>query len=121
MARIYEYKTPGTPGFNIIRPQNEEEQISNEDQKICRSGVGTLLHFIKYPHPDIANAVRELLKCMDKATPAAFKEMKRVMRFILSTKNYGLKINPQPQKSEVIKWQMKVYTDSDWAGDMNSR
>jgi hypothetical protein len=26
------YKTPGTPGFNIICPITPEEQISDEDQ-----------------------------------------------------------------------------------------
>jgi hypothetical protein len=58
---------------------------------------------------------------MDKATPAAFKEMKRVMKFIVSTKDYGLQIAPVRPKSEVIKWNMVVYTDSDWAGDKDNR
>jgi hypothetical protein len=43
--------------------------------------VGSLLYLIKYSRPDIANTVRELAKCMDGATPAAFNEMKRVIRF----------------------------------------
>ena len=61
----YDYKTPGTPGQVIVRPQTENDQISAEDQKVYRSGVGTLLQFIKYSRPDIANAVCELSKCMD--------------------------------------------------------
>jgi hypothetical protein len=70
------YKTPGTPGFGIIRPTIPEDQISEEDQAVYRAGVGTLLYLIKYSRPDIASVVRELSKCMDKATSAAFKEMK---------------------------------------------
>jgi hypothetical protein len=67
------YKTPGTPGFNVIRPSSPIEQISQEDQVIYCAGVGTLLYLIKYSRPDIANVVRELSKCMYKATPKAFK------------------------------------------------
>jgi hypothetical protein len=57
------YKTPGTPGFNIIRRSNPDEQISHEDQVIYHAGVGTQLYLIKYSRPDIANVVRELSKC----------------------------------------------------------
>jgi hypothetical protein len=73
------YKTPGTPGFGIIRPETVEDQISDEYQAIYCAGVGILLYLIKYSRPDIANVVRKLSKCMDKATLAAFKEMKCVM------------------------------------------
>jgi hypothetical protein len=79
------YKTPGTPGFGIISPTILEDQISEEDQAVYRAGSGTLFYLIKYSRPDITNIVWELSKCMDKATPAAFKEMKRVMRFISAT------------------------------------
>jgi hypothetical protein len=51
------YKTPGTPGFNTIRPITPEEQISDEDQSIYHAGVGTLLYLIKYSCPDLSNVV----------------------------------------------------------------
>jgi hypothetical protein len=108
-------KTPGSPGFGVIRPKDGEESVSDKQQQIYRSAVGTLLQFIKYSRPDIANAVRELSKCMDRASPAAFKEMKRVIKFILSTKTYGLRVEPITPKEN--DWDMVVYTDSDWAGD----
>jgi hypothetical protein len=114
-------KTPGTPGFNIICPVTEEEQVSYKDQVIYRAGVETLLYLIKYSRPDIANVVRELSKCMDKATPAAYKEMKRVMCFIADTKDYGLKIEPEQPSKDKFNWNMVVYTDSDWAGDKEDR
>jgi hypothetical protein len=58
---------------------------------------------------------------MDKATPAAFKEMKRVMRFISATKDFGLHIEPDDPGNDKFKWNMVVYTDSDWAGDKEDR
>jgi hypothetical protein len=48
--------------------------------------VGMLLYLIKYSRPDIANVVRELSKCMDEANLAAYKEMLRVIKFVLDTK-----------------------------------
>ncbi len=88
------YKTPGTPHQGIVRPIDGENKISEEDQKTYISGVGTLLQFIKYSRPDVANAVRELSKCMDGATRATFKEMCRLIKFVLDTKDLGLKIQP---------------------------
>jgi hypothetical protein len=115
------YKTPGTPGFNIICPSNPDEQISQEDQVIYCAGVGMLLYLIKYSRPDIANVIGELSKCMDKATPAAFKEMKQVMRFVANTKEHSLRIEPDEASKDKFKWNMVVYTDSDWAGDKEDR
>jgi hypothetical protein len=55
---------------------------------------------------------------MDKASPAAFKEMVRVMKFLLGTKDYGLRIQPGEVKDQ---WSLSMYTDSDWAGDKENR
>jgi hypothetical protein len=40
-----------------------------------------LLYLIKNLRPDIANMVRELSKCIDGATLAAYKAMLRIIRF----------------------------------------
>ena len=48
-----------------------------------------LLYLVKYSRPDIANAVRELSKALDSPSPGAFKEMLRVVKFVLDTKNFG--------------------------------
>jgi hypothetical protein len=85
------------------------------------AGVGNLLYLIKYSRLDIANVVCEHAKCMDKATPAAFKEMKRVMRFIAGMKDFGLKMAPIKPGKDKFKWNMVVYLDSDWAGDKEDR
>ena len=112
--------TPGTPSFNVTRPTNDSEKISAEQQTIYRSAVGTLLQFVKHSRPDIANSVRELSKCMDSATEAAFKEMCRVVKFVLDTKEFGLKLHPEKLlKDDMVT--LTVYTDSDWAGDRENR
>ena len=116
----YRYLTPGTPNYNVIRPQSEDEKIDPERQKIYRSAVGTLLQFVKHSRPDIANPVRELSKCMDGATEAAYKEMCRVMKFVLDTREFGLKLQPSVLlKDDMVS--LTMYTDSDWAGDKETR
>ena len=83
-------------------------------------GVGKLLYLVKHTRPDIANAVRELSKVLDCATPAAYKEMKRVIKYVLETKHYGLKIFPCAVKAENFLL-LEVYCDSDFAGDKDTR
>ena len=114
------YRTPGTPGLGIIRPKEGDLTISEEDQTLYRSGVGMLLYLVKHSRPDIANSVRELSKSMSGATEAAFKELKRVIKFVLDTRTYGLKLQPKAV-TEDEHWSMTVFTDSDWAGDKDNR
>ena len=112
------YKTPGTPRFKIVRPDDDSELIEPELQKRYQSGVGMLLYLIKYSRPDISNVVRELSKCMDGATMGSYLELLRVVKFVLDTKNFCLKIHP---KFDSKNWNLKVFCDSDWAGDPETR
>ena len=54
-----------------------------------------LLFLIKHSRPDIANITRELSKCLDQADEKAYKELLRVIKFILDKKEYRLKIEPK--------------------------
>ena len=104
----------------VVRPKDDSERISAEMQSEYMSGVGMLLYLVKYSRPDIANAVRELTKCMDGATPAAYKEMLRLIKFVLCTKTWGLKIMPKSPDG-TMKWNLVSFSDSDWAGDKDNR
>jgi hypothetical protein len=44
--------------------------------------------------------------------------MLRVIKFVLDTKEYCLKLAPELENEE---WDMVSYSDSDWAGDPDSR
>ena len=48
-----------------------------------------LLYLVKRSRLDIANALRELTKVLDSATPIALKEMKRVIKLYLIQKKKG--------------------------------
>ena len=112
------YVTPGTPHQVIVR--KTEWKITPEEQAIYRSGVGMLLFLIKHSRPDIANAVRELTKVLDGASPAAFKELKRVIKYVLDTEKLALKIKPEVSNGKG-QWSMVIYSDSDYATDPENR
>jgi hypothetical protein len=95
------YKTPGTPHHQIVKPTKETGKLTDEEQKLYQTGVRMLLYLVKYSRPDIANAVRELSKGMKEATLDVMKELKRVVKLILSTKNLGLQMQPMHVKDKM--------------------
>jgi hypothetical protein len=101
-----------------VRPSDKTEKIDGDLQSKYCSGVGMLLYLIKYSRPDLANVVRELSKCMDGANLAAYKEMLRVIKFVLDTKDYCLKLNTVFENEE---WDLVSYIDSNWAGNPENR
>ena len=110
--------TPGTPRFTARRLENEEDKVNAKDHETYRSGVGTLLYLTKHSRPDISNPVRELSKTMDASAPAHLKEMYKLIRFVLSTKDYGLKFK---LIKSIRKWVLKALSDSDFASDKETR
>ena len=94
--------------------------MNTEDHETYSSGVGTLLYLTKHSRPDIYNPVRELSKSMDAPAPAPahLKEMYKLIRFVLSTKDYGLKFK---LIKSIRKWVLKALRDSDFASDKETR
>jgi hypothetical protein len=111
------YSTPGTPGQGIVCPAERDIRLNNHDHSMYRSGVGLLLFLIKHSRPDIANVTRELSKVADGPTQAVYKELKREIRFVLDTEQYGLKIEPRIPQNSGEPWDLILFPDSDWAGD----
>ena len=111
------YKTPGSAHKIQVREKDESKCISKGEQKLFRSGVGMLLYLVKHSQPDIANPVRELSKVLDGATQEAFKELHRVIRYVLDTKTCGLKFRPTFDSDS---WDLVCFCDSDYAGDLDS-
>ena len=110
--------TPGTPRFTARRLVNLEDKVSFEEHETYRSGVGTLLYLTKHSRPDICNPVRELSKTMDAPAPVHVKEMYKVIRYVLSTKEHGLKFE---LRKDMKKWALNAQSDSDFASDKETR
>ena len=110
--------TPGTPRFTARRLENPEDKVSPEEHDTYRSGVGTLLYLTKHSRPDICNPVRKLSKTMDAPAPIHWKEMYKVIRFVPSTKDDGLKFE---LRKNMKKWALEALSDSDFASDKETR
>ena len=94
MMKMKEYETPASQGTHVMRPLSEEEKLSEAEQKMYRSGVGSLLYLLKPSRPDLSNSVRELSKVMDGANRSHMKMLKRVIKFVIDTQNRKLILKP---------------------------
>jgi hypothetical protein len=56
---------------------------------------------------------------MDSATLRAYNELLRVIKFVIDTKTFSLKV--QPKLDNNLGWDLKFFCDSDWAGDPETR
>ena len=52
---------------------------------------------------------------MDKAMEWHMKELCRVIKYALDTQNIGLKLKPEDNDNYL--WELKAYSDADFAGD----
>ena len=111
--------TPGTPKFQTVRPTEEIKKNWIKDKREHQSGIGMLLSLVKHSCPNLADMTRELSKANDFANPAAYKKLLHVIKYLIKTKNIGLKIKCTRDSSE--PWKIICYSDSDYAGDLVSR
>ena len=118
VQHLSKYGTPGTPGVGLVKSTSEEMTIESSLHELYHSGVGMLLFLVKHTRPELSNVVRELSKVVSGTSKYAMKEFMRTTKYVLDTKDYGLKMILDSEKQD---WQMTVYTDSDYAGDKETR
>ena len=80
VRKMQSYGMPAGTEDHVKRPDEDEPTVDKEEQKMYRSGVGLLFYLVKFSRPDISNAVRELSKVTDRATPALVKKLKRIIK-----------------------------------------
>ncbi|GIL54468.1 hypothetical protein Vafri_9945 [Volvox africanus] len=97
-----------------VTPAKEDVEVL-EDPTAYRALVGELNYLAVSTRPDLAFALSVLSRYMAKLTKAAMGMAKGVLRYVAGTRNLGLVF--RRRLSEVIDG----YSDSDWAGDMNTR
>ena len=110
--------TPGSPVFVGQKVVEDEDKVTEKEQVLYRSGMGTLLYLTRHSRPDITNAVRELSKSMHGGSKLQLRELRRLAKFVLYTKDLGLHI--VPTISDGI-WHLEALSDSDYANDKETR
>ncbi len=76
--------TPAIPG-SVMSEGQIKNQVDNETQSTYRSGVGKLMHMMRWTRPEIMNAVRELSRFAGRALQWHVVAMYRVMKYYQST------------------------------------
>ena len=113
----YKPGTPAEPG-SVLANFNAEQSLNKVQQKKYRSGVGKLLHLMRWSRPDILNAVRELSKYMMSACEAHFKAMYRCMSYCVGSINKGLVLKPNGNWNDLI---IRGESDANYATDLDNR
>jgi hypothetical protein len=119
VANVRDYSTPAAPRSIIQRPQKGDTLISPQLQTKFRSGVGMLLYLVKHSRFDIANAVRDLSKVADGANHSHWKALMRTIKYVINTEHLALELKPDPNESTLF--HVEGVSDSDYAGDRDTR
>jgi hypothetical protein len=101
--------TPGISWFEIMR-SSVEDNIPDVSQFQHRSNVRMISYLIKDSRNYLANMNYELSKCMDDVNVAAYKEMIRVIRFVLDARDTCLKLKPNldDEKEDLVVYVVTV-------------
>uniref|UniRef100_A0A251S5S9 Putative reverse transcriptase, RNA-dependent DNA polymerase n=1 Tax=Helianthus annuus TaxID=4232 RepID=A0A251S5S9_HELAN len=84
------------------------------DPTTYRSLAGAL-QYLTFTRPDISYAVQQICMHMHSPSNDHWHALKRIIRYIQGTTDYGLYLNPAPTIS------LRAYTDADWAGCPDTR
>jgi hypothetical protein len=103
------------------RTVEEYEQMKNVPY---REAVGALLYCSTMTRPDIANAVRIAARYCDKPGPGHWAAVKRILRYLLATKERGLVFGKRmKRKSDLVVDPLELFgfVDADWGSDPDGR
>jgi hypothetical protein len=101
----------------ITRNSENDDELSEEDMSLYRQMVGSLIYASTSTRPDIAHAVNVATRHMRQARHSDMVNMKRTLRYLCGTKEYGL--HYRGVLGDVMK--IEAYSDSDWGGDREDR
>ena len=95
---IEDKNTPRTPApeGQVLRRAEDKDSLKGPNATKYRSGVGKLIHLMKWSRPEIMNSVRDLSRFMSNgASSAHVKAMETVMKYVVGTPDRGLLLKPE--------------------------
>ena len=105
--------TPLEPGRKFQKLSDDEEAF---DLKLYQQAIGCLTYASTATRPDIATAVGILSQFMSNPSKQHWVGVKRILRYIRGTSNFGLKFSADDKEPLIYG-----YSDADWAGDIETR
>ena len=83
------------------------------------SAVGSILYLVKHSRPELSNVLLELSKCMDEANMSHYKVFLHAIKYTIDTKSYCYHMKPVRNINRL--WELRDYSDRDFARDNNTR
>ena len=105
--------TPLEPGKKFKKLSEAETSV---EVKLYQQMIGSLTYVATATRPDIAAAVNILSKYMARPGKEHMEGVKRILRYVKGTINYGLCYNAKDDSCILAG-----YADADWAGDNDTR
>jgi hypothetical protein len=108
-----------------LQEARPEDLLGENEKRLYMEIVGSLIYGAVTSRPDISNAVAQLGRMMNRPSKQHMHAAKRVLRYVAGTLDRGLRYRNEawtaPGIGEVSASSLIVYTDSDWAGEHDSR
>ncbi|KAG4043721.1 hypothetical protein PC123_g20813 [Phytophthora cactorum] len=108
--------TPQALGELALSATSDQESV-NDSSLPYREIVGCLQYLVQCSRPELANAVRTLVKYLNKYTQANFTMAKRVLRYLRGTVDYGIVW----KKMESPDLHFTAYVDADLGNEKDDR
>ena len=112
MEKAKPVSTPVDTSVKLVKATEDEDCV---DHSLYQSAVGSLLYLSVGTRPDITYAVSNVAKFCAKPSKQHWTAVKRIMRYLQGTINFGLLFNRCGSKKFV------GFSDADWAGDLDDR
>ncbi|KAE9000958.1 hypothetical protein PR002_g18045 [Phytophthora rubi] len=109
-----------TPEGGTSEIEQERVDATQIDTLPYREIIGALQYLVSGSRPDIAHVVRRLGQYMSNYGADHFAQAKRVLRYLKTTKDFGLKMNVTGS-AEVELLRLEAYSDADYANDQQDR
>ena len=111
MSNAKPVSTPVDTSMKLVKATDDSDEV---DQGLYQSAVGSLLYLSSRTRPDITYAVSNVAQFSTKPNRQHWTAVKRIMRYLRGTSNFGLLYTKEESKECV------GYSDADWAGDPDS-
>jgi hypothetical protein len=109
-----------------ISTTDDGQLLGDDDKRRYMEIVGSLIYGAITTRPDIANAVSQLGRVMNKPTANHLNAAKRVLRYIVGSLDRGLRFENKPWTPPgfthpVPASRVVIYTDADWGGEVDTK
>ena len=114
---------PATAG-SVLTKGDKTSKLSQKEQTKYRSGVGKLLHMMRWSRPEIYNTVRDCSRHNQEVNHGHYEAMLQIINYCVKTKDRGLTPAPNMKwngRDKNFEFEILGRADSNYATDPETR